>query len=408
MATSGARPSPEPIFFIEPYAHQRNGHSQAALVALSAAATAEGLEAFVVALSQPLPPDIRAALSAAGATIVDRASLRGRSSRALRSGEALLRRVVAWEARADAAETSWPYQTRLFARALAEAAGVRAARSLRRNGTIVILTASELLIGFSCYLAGHRHIRIVHSAHHREGRLVRATERLCAGGRARSAVWCPTAGVAAEVRRRYPDIAPEVRPFAVVEPGQRITERERAAARQRLGLAADEVVAVVIGGWQSYKDPLTAMEGLSGARTRLTVIVAGSPIDVDSALRYRTSSCRVLPFAGPLEPAAMRSLYAAATFSVVSRVAGFVTESGLVMDAAKLGVPLVMSDNDPDLVRRLAGAPWAAVFRAGDSSSLARTVDGLELPPPRPPDTAPALLGMLTSTQMVRAFRQPT
>jgi hypothetical protein len=40
--------SPEPIFFIEPYAHQCNGHSPANVVAHTAAALAEGAEPFVV------------------------------------------------------------------------------------------------------------------------------------------------------------------------------------------------------------------------------------------------------------------------------------------------------------------------------------------------------------------------
>jgi glycosyltransferase involved in cell wall biosynthesis len=255
-------------------------------------------------------------------------------------------------------------------------------------------------------LARYPHIRILHDVHHREGWVVRAVEKLCASARVRTVVWCPTEAVAGDVRHRYPDVSPEVRTYAVVEPGQRITDDERLAARRRHGLALSDVVAVLVGGWQRYKDPLAALEGLSRAKTKLVVIVAGSPIDADRALEFQTSSCRVVPIVGPLAAADLRSIYAAASFSVVSRVAGVAKESGLVMDAAKLGVPLVMSDNDPDLVHRLAGAPWVTLFEAGNPSSLARAVDGLAVSLPGPPETAPNLLGMLTSSEMVRALRE--
>jgi glycosyltransferase involved in cell wall biosynthesis len=177
------------------------------------------------------------------------------------------------------------------------------------------------------------------------------------------------------------------------------------AERRRLGFAPNDVVVVMIGGWQSYKDPLTALKGLSRAKTKLVVIVAGFPIDADCALQFQTSSLRVIPIVGPLDPAALRNVYATADLTVVSRVAGIARESGLVMDAAKFGVPLLMSDNDPDLVRCLADAPWVTVFSAGNPTQLAEAVDELNFPLLRPPSTAQTVLGMLTSSEMVQAFR---
>jgi glycosyltransferase involved in cell wall biosynthesis len=401
---TGTAASLEPIFFIEPYAHERNGHAPANLVALTAAAVAEGLEPYVV-LSRPLQQETRAALTAVGGKFVECSSVSDWSFQVLRRLELILRRVAAWGARTKA-EAGWLYQVRLFERALSEAAAIRAARRCRDDGVIVILTANDCLVGFSCYLARHRHVRIVHGLHHREGRLVKLVERLCATGRARTVVWCPTEAVANEVRTRYPDVRPVVRTFAVVEPGQRITDDERLAERRRLCFAPNDVVVVMIGGWQSYKDPLTALKGLSRAKTKLVVIVAGFPIDTDCALQFQTNSLRVIPIVGPLDPASLRNVYATADLSVVSRVAGIARESGLVMDAVKFGVPLLMSDNDPDLVRCLADAPWVTVFSAGNPTQLAEAVDELNFPLLRPPSTARTVLGMLTSTEMVRLFAE--
>jgi glycosyltransferase involved in cell wall biosynthesis len=316
----------------------------------------------------------------------------------------LLRRLVE-RAGGDRGTTTWPGQVWLFARALGEAAAVRTARFYRNDGVIVILTSNDCLLGLSCYLGRHTHVRVLHKVHHRVGMLARAAERLCSGGRALAQAWCPTEAVAQDVRRRYPDVLPTVRTFAVVEPGERITDEERVAARRRFGLAAGDVVAVMVGGWQSHKDPLTALEGLARARTRLTVIVAGAPIDADRALALQTNSCRIRPIVGALDRRTLRAVYAAANFSVTSRVPGIATESGLVMDAARYGVPLVMSDNDPDLVRRLAGANWVAVFRAGDPSSVGSVVDAVARSLRCPGEDAPERLGMLTSVDMVRAFR---
>jgi glycosyltransferase involved in cell wall biosynthesis len=392
------------VFLIEPYAHERNGHAPANLVALATAATADGVEPFAI-LCRPVPPDTRVELSMAGARTVDRFAPRSGLVKALRLVEIVSRRISALGTR-GASRSAWAEQVWLFARAFSEAASVRAARSIRDDGAIAILTSSDSLLGLSCYLGRHHHIRVVHKVDHRVGRLVRAVERLCARGRVRTTVWCPTDAVARDVRLRYPDLVPTVRPFAVVEPDQRITDEERVAARQRLGLSPHDIIAVLVGGWQPYKDPLTALEGLSRSPTKLVVIVAGFPIDARHAVEYSTDTCRIVTMVGPLDPATLRSVYAAASFSVVSRVAGAATESGLVMDAAKLGVPLVMSDNDPDLVCRLAGADWVTVFRAGEPASLTRVVDGQAFRLSRPPPTAPAVLGMLTSAEMVLTIRR--
>jgi hypothetical protein len=105
------------------------------------------------------------------------------------------------------------------------------------------------------------------------------------------------------------------------------------------------------------------------------------------ALDLQASPCRVIPMSGPIDPAALRTVYAAATFCVVGGVAGVATENGLVMDAVKLGVPLVMSDNDLDLVRRLAGAPWVTTFNAGSRRVSRRwwTDSTFRCPCPRSP-----------------------
>ncbi|MER7578015.1 hypothetical protein [Streptomyces sp. NPDC126514] len=70
------------------------------------------------------------------------------------------------------------------------------------------------------------------------------------------------------------------------------------------------------------------------------------------------------------------------------------------MDAARLGVSLIVSDHDPVLTRRLHGQPWALTFTAGDPDNLAAALHAVIRQPPKPPGPeAPGLVGMRTAEE---------
>ncbi|MFI7286426.1 hypothetical protein ACIBRY_07180 [Streptomyces anulatus] len=70
-------------------------------------------------------------------------------------------------------------------------------------------------------------------------------------------------------------------------------------------------------------------------------------------------------------------------------------ESGLVMDAARLGIPLAISDHDPDLTARLGGRPWVLTFTTSAPDALAEALHSvIRRPLERPGPEASRLLGM--------------
>ncbi|MEU2226429.1 hypothetical protein [Streptomyces sp. NPDC018347] len=95
--------------------------------------------------------------------------------------------------------------------------------------------------------------------------------------------------------------------------------------------------------------------------------MSDSPSSVARAATVKNSGVVVRPFSikrwrdlpglrvhtvpGPVNEAVLRLVYAAA--ALVPRRPGTGKESGLVMDAARLGVPLIVSDHDPALTARL-------------------------------------------------------
>ncbi|MFJ4919267.1 hypothetical protein [Streptomyces sp. NPDC088725] len=86
----------------------------------------------------------------------------------------------------------------------------------------------------------------------------------------------------------------------------------------------------------------------------------------------------------------LRLVYAAVDAALVTRHPGVGKESGLVMDTVRYGVPLIVSDHDPDLTARLRDQPWARIFTTGDPASLTKVLEGLvrrpfDLPGPGAP-----------------------
>lgn len=56
-----------------------------------------------------------------------------------------------------------------------------------------------------------------------------------------------------------------------------------------------------------------------------------------------------------------------------------------MVDAVRLGVPLIVSDHDPHLTKALAGQDWVRLFPPGDGAALADLLRDLAWAPlPRP------------------------
>lgn len=93
-------------------------------------------------------------------------------------------------------------------------------------------------------------------------------------------------------------------------------------------------------------------------------------------------------------------MYAASDAALVARRPGVAKESGLVVDAVRLGVPLIVSDHDPALTKALAGHDWARLFPTGDGTALADVLRDLAWSPlPPPAESAAAGLGVPTAAE---------
>jgi glycosyltransferase involved in cell wall biosynthesis len=113
----------------------------------------------------------------------------------------------------------------------------------------------------------------------------------------------------------------------------------------------------------------------------------------------------VVNLAGSVAESELRRIYAASDGALVTRTPGWPEEIGTLFDAARYGVPLIVSDHDPDLSHRLAGEPWIRLFRAGDPGDLAGALESFaERPPPRPDGRAAERLGLSSAPETIAAF----
>jgi glycosyltransferase involved in cell wall biosynthesis len=209
--------------------------------------------------------------------------------------------------------------------------------------------------------------------------------------RRRTIVVCPTARVAAAFSALYPGSRVEIAPFAAAEPGDYLSEVERAEARRVMGIGAGACSVAMLGTWWPRKDNDTVLAALSRIQHPVVLLCGGTPIDSD-ALRAlaRHDHVDVRLMGERLTDVEVCRIYAASSLTVVSRRRGVGTESGLVMDAARYGVPLICSDHDPDLLRRLAGSNWVRTFVAGDPVNLAAVLAEAAIRPPARPDRGAA------------------
>ncbi|MET8556370.1 glycosyltransferase [Streptomyces sp. NPDC004959] len=388
-----------PLVLIEPLAHLGGGHHQRTLTALAAArpgavvitpqGIADGpgplLPSGARVATRPVGPAAKTLLAAARAA--ERLSTVGKRAFRSRRWPLPLRRL--------------PHQITLVARCLTEAGCLRTARRLASQlAAVVILSASEALHGLAALLGGTPHLRFVHELVTTEDSPVRLLGRLARRSEKRVIALYPTTAVRDRLSPFFPHLPGRVRVFAV-DDGQPLTAAERDGARAAFTISSSAVAVCLIGGWWPYKDIATIDAALARLTEPLHVLVCGTPLD-DAVLErwHHLPRVRVHTVPGPVGEDVLRLVYAAADAAVVARCPGTGKESGLVMDAVRLGVPLIVSDHDPDLTERLAGQRWARVVPADDPCALAAALDALaDGPPERPGLKAPTAVDMPSATE---------
>lgn len=365
------------LVLIEPYAYRLGGHHQHALLAL-----ARAHPGTVVIAPNGIARQTAAALREAKTEVVTGA--KGVGARVMLRAAGLLARL-SWAAQRVFRSRRWPssvrrcpHQITLLTRCLVEAAALRTARHrCPEAGGVVILSASEALHGAAAVLGGLGHVRFVHELLTAEDAPVRLLGRLTRRGERRVTVLCPTAAVRDQLTARFPQLPCGVRVFAV-DDGMRLIDGERDGGREAFGIPAAEAVVCLVGGWWPHKD-ITVIEGaLARLVEPLHVIVTGHPLDDEVLARWKNlPHVRLHVEPGPLSEPVLRLVYAAADAALVARHEGVGKESGLVMDTARYGLPLIVSDHDPHLTAQLKDQPWARIFPAGDPASLAGVLTDL-------------------------------
>ncbi|MFE0103310.1 hypothetical protein [Streptomyces sp. NPDC059009] len=384
-----------PLVLIEPYANRLGGHHQRTLVALAQARLGS-----LVITPHGIAREAVTALREAGARLV--ASPAGRRAGVLLVASRLVARLSA-VGQCLFRSRRWPrplrrlpHQVTLIARCLAEAAALRTARRLEPAAeAVVILTASEALHGAAALLGGQPHLRFVHEAVTAEDAAVRLLGRLARRGEERVIALYPTQAVGEQFATAFPNLPAVVRAFAV-DDGRRLTDAERDGGRAAFGIPAAEAVVCLVGGWWPYKDIATIDAALSRLKEPLHLVVAGAPLDDSVLERWRSlPDLQLHTVPGPVAESVLRLVYGASDAALVARHPGVGKESGLVMDAVRLGVPLVVSDHDSELTARLHGLPWALTFPAGEPDGLADALHTVvRQPPEHPAPEAPGLLGV--------------
>lgn len=371
-----------PLVLIEPYAHRLGGHHQHALVALAGASpgtvvvapygtgseAATALRTAGARVVGPVGPAARVLFVAANAAAI--LSATGQRVFASRRWPSGLRRV--------------PHQITLLARCLVEAACLRTARRLApAPGAVVVLSASEALHGAAALLGGLPHLRFIHEKVTTEDAALRLLGRLARGGEKRVRALYPTAAVQGQLAPAFPRLPGEVRTFAV-DDGRRLSDAEREGARAAFDIPAGGRAVCLVGGWWPHKDIGVIDTALPRLKEPLHLVVTGHPLDESTLARWRDlPRVRLHTVPGPVSEEVLRIVYGAADAALVARHRGVGKESGLVMGTVRHGVPLIVSDHDPDLTALLNGQDWARIFPA----ALAETLDHLTADPPKRPGT---------------------
>jgi glycosyltransferase involved in cell wall biosynthesis len=231
-------------------------------------------------------------------------------------------------------------------------------------------------------------------------------EKLFARSERSITVIATNAAIESTTKQRHPDRIVIVRSFTVADPGMYINEDESGPARRALGIADAEFVLAMVGGWWPYRDVETVKRALELVGRPVTLVVCGIPVrpsELEPAIAR--GGGRIVNLAGSVAESELRRIYAASDGALVTRTPGWPEEIGTVFDAARYGVPLIVSDHDQNHSRRLTGEPWVRLFRAGDPQDLASTLEGFaQKPPPRPDQGAAGRLGLTSAPETIAAF----
>jgi glycosyltransferase involved in cell wall biosynthesis len=196
------------------------------------------------------------------------------------------------------------------------------------------------------------------------------------GGRARIAVPGPS------VRDEWTEVAPFLDPVRFPLAGARPVAPVP-SARRRLGLSADDNVALLFGAPHDDKD-IDLVARVFDDLPDWQLVVAGRVAD---GFRPRHAGPGREPFVlgGYVDDATRDVVFSAADLAVLSFRSGVERDSAVLMDAVSFGLPVVCSDGCPaaDLVRRYR---LGNVFEPGDFDSLARAIATA------PPQVEPAAL----------------
>ena len=186
--------------------------------------------------------------------------------------------------------------------------------------------------------------------------------RRAAGGGARIAT--PDADACS----RWQEIAPFLDPVTLSITGVRPRERTPRAKR-RLGLDDHDKVALVFGTAHDDKD-IDLVARVFGELTDWQLVVAG---DAGDAYRPRASGREAIVIGGYVDASMRDVVYSAADLVVLSFTPSFRRNSGVLVDAISLGVPVVCSDGSvaADVVREYR---LGVVFEPGNPDSLDRAV----------------------------------
>ncbi|WP_414170038.1 hypothetical protein ACMATS_33445 [Streptoverticillium reticulum] len=388
-----------PLVLIEPYADRLGGHHQRTLVALT-----QVRPGSLVIVPNGITQEAAGALREAGARLVTAPT--GRLATVLLVASRLAAGLSAIGQRVFRSRR-WPrhlrrlpHQVTLVARCLTEASVLRTARLEPGAEAVVILTASEALHGAAALLGGQPHLRFVHEQVTTEDAAVRLLGWLTRRGEGQTVAVYPTQAVADQFAAANPERPGVVRAFAV-DDGRRLTEAEREGGRVAFNIPAAEAVVCLMGGWWPYKDIATVNAALTRLAEPLHLVVTGQPLDSAVLERWRDlPNLHLHLVVGPIAESVLRLVYGASDAALVARHRGVGKESGLVMDAARLGVPLIVSDYDAHLTARLRGQPWALTFPAGNPDGLADALHSvIRQPPELPGRGAPRLLGMWTAAE---------
>ncbi|MFI0982482.1 hypothetical protein ACH4SP_36435 [Streptomyces sp. NPDC021093] len=389
-----------PLVLIEPYAHRPGGHHQHALVALARARPGS-----LVIAPHGITRETTTALRKAKARVITAPS--GTVAAVLMAGSRFASAVAAvglcafHSGRWPRAVRRLPHQVTLLARCLTEAAALRTARVRAPDlDAVVILTASEALHGLAALLGGQPHLRFVHEVNTTEDLPLRLVGRLARRAEPRTIALYPTAAIGKEATNHFPGLSSQVRTYAIDDGTERISPSERASGRTAFAIPEEEPALCLMGGWWPHKDLGTLDVALGKLRHPLHLLVAGHPLDEPTLNRWRQlPNVRLHLTRGPVGEQFLRLVYAAADAALVVRRPGVAKESGLVMDSARYGVPLLVSDHDATLTDALQDKPWARIFTAADPTSLAEALGATTSTPlPRPGPDASRLLGMWPAT----------